>query len=82
MSAPVLTGLSLGVWAGVSVTGGGVDLRQAFSSSTEGGGDLTDDEDFFRPNLGDKNGDFGGFNLLFLSGVRQEVKFKKVSGHL
>ena len=49
-----------------------MDLRQAFSSSTEGGGDFRDDEDFFRPNLGDRNGDFGGFNLLFLSTVRQE----------
>ena len=77
MSAPVLTGLSLGVWAGVRVTGGGVDLRQALSSSTEGGGDLRDDEDFFRPNLGDRNGDFGGFNLLFLSGVKQEVTLTK-----
>ena len=75
MSAPVLTGVPLGVWVGVwvRVTGEGVDLRQAFSSSTEGGGDLRDDEDFFRPNLGDRNGDFGGFNLLFLSKVRQQV---------
>ena len=57
-------GLSFGVE--VNVTGGGVDLRQAFSSSTDGGGDFTVD-DFFRPNLGDRNGDLGGFSLLFFS---------------